>query len=191
MSSPKNGPRRAEASGKTKETEITVEMNLDGNGRADIETGIAFFNHVLKNLAVFSLFDLRLRAKGDLEVDTHHTVEDTGIILGEAFRQALGGREQIGRLGHCFIPFDETLVRVSLDVSGRPYFHFSCPKSLAFEAVDFLRAFAHHSMITLSVDVIRGENEHHIIEAIFKGLGYSLRQAVQRDPRIQGVLSSK
>ncbi len=191
MSSAKSQLRKAVASRKTKETEIRVEIDLDGNGAAAIETGIGFFDHLLENLVAFSRFDLRLRAKGDLEVDAHHTVEDTGIVLGEALRQALGGREQIGRLGHCSIPFDETLVCVSLDISGRPYFHFSCPKSLTFEAVDFLRAFAHHAMITLSVEVRRGENDHHIIEAIFKGLGDSLRQAVRRDPRIEGVLSTK
>lgn len=191
MSSAKNEQRKAEAFRKTKETEIRTDLNLDGNGKANIETGIPFFDHLLKNFTTFSLFNLNLKAAGDLEVDAHHTVEDTGIALGEAFRLALGEREQICRLGFCYVPFDETLVRVSLDISGRPSFHFSCPKSLAFEAVDFLRAFAHHSMVTLSVEVIRGENNHHIAEAIFKGLGYSLRQATRIDPRIEGVPSTK
>jgi len=191
MNSATNQERKAKFFRKTKETEVKVEVNLDGNGSADIRTGVPFFDHLLKNFVMFSLFSLSVKAKGDLEVDTHHTLEDTGMVLGEAFRQALGEKRQIGRLGFCYIPFDETLVRISLDISGRPYFYFSSPKSLAFEAVEFMRAFAHHSLITLNVEVLRGENEHHIIEGIFKGLGYALRQAIQKDPRIKGVASIK
>jgi len=191
MNYAKNKQRKAEAFRKTKETEISVELNLDGKGNADVKTGIPFFDHLLENFAVFSLFNLNLRAKGDLEVDAHHTIEDTGLVLGDAFRLALRSRDQIGRFGFCYVPFEETLARISLDVSGRPYFYFSCPKSLAFEAADFLRAFTHQALITLHVEVVRGESDHHIIEAIFKGLGHSLRQATRIEPGIEGILSTK
>jgi len=191
MNSEESRNRTAEFSRETNETEARVKINLDGKGKSEIDTGIGFFNHLLENFAVFALFDLTIQVKGDLEVNSHHTIEDSGIALGKALRKALGNGEKIARLGFCFVPLDETLVRVCLDISGRPYLDFTSPKKLAFEAVDFLRGFVNHSLITLSVEVTKGENEHHICEAIFKGLGYSLRQALAIEPRIEGVLSAK
>ncbi len=189
MSSKNN--RRAEYFYKTKESEVFVEINLDGNGNVQIETGIPFFNHLLENMAIFALFDLRINSIEKKGIDFHHVIEDTGIALGEALKIAVGERREISRLGFCYVPLDETLVRISVDISGRAFLLLESPTDLKFETIDFLRAFTSHSFITAHIDVIRGENEHHINEAIFKGLGYSLRKGLAIDKKIKGVLSSK
>ena len=183
--------REGEYNYKTKETQVKVKINLDGNGFSNVKTGIGIFDHLLKNFSKFSLFDLTISVNGDLEVGEHHTIEDTGIALGEAIKIAIGNKEKINRIGFCYIPLDDTLVRVCIDVSGRAFLDFHMNKNLKFETIEFLRAFSNHSMITLHVDVLKGENEHHINEAIFKALGYSLRKAVKEEKRIKGVLSTK
>lgn len=183
----------------TAETRVTVELTLDGIGRAAVETGVPFFDHLLTALVRHAGFDLVLRAAGDLKVDPHHTVEDAGIVLGQAFRQALGSGEGIARYASIHLPMDEALVLVALDVSGRPFLQFgvafptdrvgSFPVDLVEEA---LRAFATHAAVTLHVDLVRGRNAHHITEAVFKGLGVVLGRAaavVGRDvPSTKGVL---
>lgn len=176
---------------KTKETEVFVEINIDGSGKTEINTGIGFFDHLLENMAIFGLLDLKVNAIDNKVIDHHHVVEDTGIALGEALKIAVGSRDGISRIGFCYIPLDETLVRVSLDLSGRAFLFLNSRKNLKFETFDFLRAFVSHSFITLHIDIIRGENEHHLNEAIFKGLGLSLRKGLEFDKRIKGVLSSK
>ena len=182
----------------TGETAITVSLNLDGSGQAKVTTGIGFFDHMLILLGKHGLFDLTVDARGDLEVDGHHTVEDTGIVLGQVLAKALGDKAGIKRYGTAFVPMDEALAMVSLDISGRPY--------LVFEAIlpneqvgqfdsqlteEFLRAVCVHAGITLHVRLLTGKNTHHIIEAIFKALGQALDEATRRDERIQGVMSSK
>ncbi len=183
--------RRANYYYKTKETEVTVEINLDGSGKTQVETGINFFNHLLENMAIFALFDLKLNSTDKKEIDSHHLIEDTGIAMGEAMKLAIGDRKSIERLGFCYIPLDETLVRISVDISGRAFLSFESPLEIKFETIDFLRALTTHSFITVHVDIIRGKNEHHINEAIFKGIGYSLRMALSINKKIKGVLSSK
>lgn len=182
----------------TGETAITVSLNLDGSGQARVATGIGFFDHMLILFSKHGLFDLQVDARGDLEVDGHHTVEDTGIVLGQVLAKALGDKAGIKRYGTAFVPMDEALAMVSLDISGRPY--------LVFEAVlpservgqfdselteEFLRALCVHAGLTLHVRLLAGKNTHHIIEAIFKALGRALAEATGRDERIQGVMSSK
>lgn len=189
MSSKNN--RRAEYFYKTKESEVFVEINLDGSGKVQIETWIPFFNHFLENMAIFALFDLKINSIEKKGIDLHHVVEDTGIALGEALKIAVGERIGIRRLGFCYVPLDEALVRVSVDISGRAFLLLESLSGLKFETIDFLRAFTSHSFITVHIDVIRGENEHHINEAIFKGLGYSLRKGLAIDKKIKEVLSSK
>ncbi len=191
MKSNKNFSRFANNKFRTKETEIEVEINLDGNGKADIETGNGFFNHLLENMAVFSCFDLYLRAKEIKKIDFHHVIEDTGIALGEALRMAISDRKGIERIGFCCIPMDDALIRIALDISGRASFFYNSPIKLSFEIWEFLRALTSHAFITLHVDILKGENEHHIHEAIFKGLGLCLRKALTRNKLIKGVLSSK
>ncbi|HWR45472.1 imidazoleglycerol-phosphate dehydratase HisB [Sporomusa sp.] len=182
----------------TGETAITVSINLDGCGQAQVATGIGFFDHMLILLSKHGLFDLSVTAKGDLYVDGHHTVEDAGIVLGQALAKALGDKAGIKRYGTAFVPMDEALAMVSLDISGRPY--------LVFDAVmpseqvgqfdselteEFLRALSVHAGLTLHVRLLSGKNTHHIIEAIFKALGRALDEATRKDERIQGVMSSK
>lgn len=176
--------RESNISRKTKETDIQADLKLDGSGQADIATGIGFFDHMLTAFTVHGGFDLKLCAKGDLEVDGHHTVEDTGIVLGAAFQKALGDRAGIARYGSFFIPMDEALVLCVLDISGRPYLQFDDPLGNqtvgGFDAClteEFLRAFAFNAGITLHVRVITGKNAHHIIEAIFKALAHALAAA--------------
>jgi len=190
--------RTATISRQTKETDISVTLNLDGTGQASIETGIGFFDHMLNSLARTSLFDLTVQAKGDLHVDQHHTIEDVGIVLGQAFAQAVGERRGIRRFASAFVPMDEALARVALDISGRGFLVFEgiIPDNptLSFDTQmveEFFRAFAANGWLTLHVAVLSGKNTHHIIEAIFKAAGLALRQAVEIDPRIQGVLSTK
>jgi len=182
----------------TNETDISLKLLVDGSGQTDIQTGVPFMDHMLTLLTVHGFFDLNISARGDTEVDDHHTVEDLGICLGQALKEALAGGIGIKRYGDAAVPMDETLVRVTLDISNRPFLQYqvviSETKTGSFDtclAKEFLRAFVLHAGITLHVDMIRGENAHHIIEAIFKALGKALDQATTIDKRIIGVMSSK
>ena len=182
----------------TKETEISLEINLDGRGDYDIDTGIGFFDHMLEGFARHGFFDLVLRVNGDINVDSHHTVEDTGIALGEAFRKALGDKEGITRFGSAILPMDDALVLVSLDFSNRPYLCFEAalpsPTLGSFETEtvrEFFLGFVNGAGINLHIRQMAGENTHHIIEAMFKAFAKSLDQAVRVDERIEGVLSTK
>ena len=183
----------------TKETQVECELNLDGEGKASVNTGIGFFNHMLELLAFHSGMNLYLRADGDLDVDDHHTIEDCGILLGKVMRKALGDRAGIARYGSFTLPMDETLASVDLDISGRPYLVFNCEFKrdqigmMATETVEeFLRAFAFQAGITLHVNVHYGNNDHHKAEAIFKALGRALRAAVKvsgdKIPSTKGML---
>lgn len=190
--------RSGKVSRKTKETEIDLELQLDGIGSAVIETGVGFIDHMLTLLTVHGFFDLTIKARGDIHVDDHHTVEDLGICLGMAFKEALGDMGGIKRYGNSFVPMDETLVRVCMDFSNRPYLHFDVnipdQKVGTFDTSltkEFLRAFSLHCGLTLHVDLLHGENTHHIIEAVFKALGKALSEAVTIDSRVKGQLSSK
>ena len=182
----------------TKETSINLDLSLDGTGNIDINTGVPFFDHMLALLAVHGFFDLTLKASGDTEIDDHHTVEDIGICLGQAFKEALGDFSSISRYGHFSLPMDETLARVTMDFSNRPFLHYDVvaldQKTGTFDTTmvqEFLRAFAFNCGLTLHVEVKYGINTHHIIEAIFKALGRTLDQATSIDSRVQGTLSSK
>ena len=182
----------------TRETAIRLELALDGQGKANIQCGVGFMEHMLTLLAVHGFFDLNVQAKGDLHVDAHHTVEDLGICLGQAFAQALGDKSGISRYGHAYVPMDETLARVCLDFSNRPFLHYDVTLSQEkigdFDAClvkEFLRAFALHAGCTLHVDLLHGENSHHIVEAVFKALGRALKAAVQALAGLTGQLSSK
>ena len=190
--------RRAEIERKTAETQISIKLNLDGEGTCDIATGIGFLDHMLTLLAKHSFMDLTVKAKGDLEVDSHHTVEDIGIVLGEALREALGDKAGIHRYGNCFIPMDETLAQVCLDFSGRPFLVFDAeiPKIQlgnydAEMTEEFFRAVVVHCGLTLHIRVLYGSNVHHIIEAIFKAFARAVAEAAAVDPRVKGVMSSK
>jgi imidazoleglycerol-phosphate dehydratase len=190
--------REAVVKRKTKETEVTVELNLDGQGRYEIETGLPFFNHMLELFSRHGLFNLKVLAQGDIEVDAHHTVEDVGICLGCALTEALGDKRGINRYGSMFTPMDESLVLVALDLSGRPYFAYDggpVGESIAgFDSglvPEFLRALVNNARMTLHVRVLSGGDTHHTIEAVFKGFGMALRQAVSLDPRTTAVPSTK
>lgn len=191
--------RSAASNRVTKETSIAANICFEGCGNADINTGIGFFDHMLTLFAFHSGFDIRVQAKGDLEVCDHHTVEDIGIILGDLIKEALGDKRGITRYGNFVLPMDETLAQVSLDISGRPYLVYHCELkrdtigSFSCEMVsEFLRAFANHAGITLHVNVYYGENDHHKVEAIFKALGRAMKQAVTIEsdqlPSSKGVL---
>ncbi len=191
------GRRKGIVSRKTAETDIRLELVVDGKGRHTINSGVPFLNHMLTLFAVHGFFDLDLEAKGDTDVDDHHTVEDIGICLGQAFSQALDGKGGIRRYASCYLPMDETLIRVVVDISNRPFVHYNVPvpdqKLGTFDtnlAKEFCRAFAQHAGITLHVDLIHGDNSHHIIEAMFKGLARAVNEATQA-LAISGVLSSK
>lgn len=182
--------RRAKIERKTKETEITAEVNLDGTGIYKISTGIGFLDHMMEQLSRHSLIDLHLTAKGDLHIDYHHTTEDTGIVIGEAVSKALGERAGITRYGHAYIPMDETLSRVAIDFSGRPYFiwkvEFSKPKLGEMDTElfrEWFQAFAFAAGATLHVENLYGVNNHHIVESCYKGLARALRVAMEIDPR--------
>lgn len=190
--------RQAEITRKTAETKIAVRFNADGGGEANVDTGIGFFDHMLILLAKHGLFDMTVECKGDLVVDGHHTVEDIGIALGQAIRGALGDKAGIRRYGTSFVPMDEALARVSLDISGRPYLVYEvgelAPMIGTFDSQlteEFLRALSVHAGLTLHVTLLHGKNAHHIVEAICKALGRALGEAVRIDPRIQGVMSTK
>ena len=190
--------RRASVTRTTKETDISLTLSIEGSGRADVETGVSFLNHMLESFARHGFFDLDVRARGDLHVDQHHTVEDVGLTLGQALREALGDKAGIRRFGEAACPLDEALVRVVVDLSGRPYFVYDCKIEQArvgdFDTMlvhDFLLALATQVGMNLHVDLVRGRNPHHIIEASFKALARAMDQATQVDPRVSGVLSTK
>ncbi len=190
--------RRAEIARKTRETEIHLAIDLDGEGRAEVSTGIGFLDHMLNLLARHSLIDLTVECQGDLHVDGHHTTEDIGICLGQAIDEALGNRAGIRRYGHSILPMDETLVTVALDLGGRPYWSWEVtmptPRVGDFDselAADFWQAVATQARMNLHVLLHRGRNTHHIIEAIFKSAARALREAVELDPRSTGVPSTK
>jgi imidazoleglycerol-phosphate dehydratase len=191
--------RKAKQRRKTTETDIALELNLDGTGEYAIETSIPFMDHMLSLMCKHGLMDMRLRARGDIEIDYHHTVEDMGIVLGKALKEALKGMKGIRRYGSASVPMDEALANVSLDISGRPYLLYSValPKRSrirSFDAdlvQDFLQAMASSAGLTLHVSVPYGRNAHHILEAVFKALGRALREAVSLDPRVRGVPSTK
>jgi imidazoleglycerol-phosphate dehydratase len=183
---------------KTKETEISVELDLDGTGEYDISTGIPFFDHMLESFARHGLFDLRLRAKGDRDVDTHHTIEDVGISLGQALKEALGTTEGIRRYGFFVLPMAEAKVDVAIDVSNRPYlvYRVECSNDRIEKfdvslTEDFLYAFSQNAGLDLHVELRYGKSPHHIVEAVFKGLARALRVAVERDPRVVGLPTVK
>ena len=190
--------RTAKASRKTKETEIAVELDLDGSGTTEIETGIPFFNHMLEIFARHGLFDLKLQAKGDIEVDFHHTVEDVGLAMGQAFKEALRDKQGICRFGEASVPLDETLAHVVVDLSGRPYLSYNVrirPGRVGNFDTDlpheFFQAYANQLGMNLHINVSQGENPHHIIEACFKALARAMERATRIDQRIRGVLSTK
>jgi len=190
--------RKAIIERKTRETQIRVELNVDGHGTYQIETGLPFFNHMLELFAKHSLLDLNLRAEGDLEVDHHHTVEDVGLALGDALNQALGERKGIERYGFSLLPMDETLSRVALDLGGRPYLVLQMAnkkkKILDFELSllgEFLRAFVTQARMNLHIHQLYGADAHHAWESVFKGLARALKMACRHDPRVKGVPSSK
>lgn len=189
--------REASIERKTKETMIKIKWDLDGEGRYSISTGMPFFNHMLELFSRHGFFNLDIEAQGDLDIDYHHTVEDIGIALGQSLRQALPGFEGITRYGHAMVPMDEALCLVSIDMSGRPAFVFKgrlTGKVGAFDAQlvkEFLQGFVHEAKIALHINLFYGENLHHKVEAVFKAFGRALRDAVARDDRVQGALSTK
>ncbi len=190
--------RQARIERSTKETQIVLQLNLDGTGLSKVETGIPFFAHMLEAWARHGLIDLNVEARGDLDVDLHHTVEDLGICLGKAFKEALGDKKGIVRYGASFLPMDEALLHAAVDISGRPYLVFNVPvertriSNFDLDLLkDFFRAFAFNAEITLHVTMHYGENLHHIAEAVFKAVGRALAEATRLDPRVAGVLSTK
>jgi imidazoleglycerol-phosphate dehydratase len=190
-------PRTARVDRKTAETTISVEVNLDGTGRAVLATGVPFLDHMLDQLARHAQVDLDVAAKGDLHIDAHHTVEDIGITLGQAVRQALGDKAGIVRYGHAYVPLDEALSRVVIDLSGRPGLEFHVPFTRAmigtFDvdlAHEFFQGFVNHALVTLHVDNLRGDNAHHQAETVFKAFARAMRMAVARDARAAGVIPS-
>ncbi len=189
--------RIAEITRRTQETEVEIRLNLDGTGKSEIATGIGFFDHMLEQIARHGLVDLVVKAKGDLDVDGHHTVEDVGITLGDALLRALGDKKGIRRYGFAYVPLDEALSRVVLDLSGRPGLvfeaSFTAPMvgGLDTQLVrEFFQGFANHGEVTLHIDNLRGVNAHHQAETIFKAFGRALRMAVEPDPRMTGVIPS-
>jgi imidazoleglycerol-phosphate dehydratase len=190
--------RIAKSSRKTAETKIDLSINLDGEGSSDIKTGIPFFDHMLTLFSKHGLFDLKLSVDGDIDVDFHHTIEDTGIVLGECMREALGTKEGIRRYGCAHLPMDETLARVVVDLSNRPHLEFRAPAgtpsapNMPFSLVEeFCRALASNLRANIHVEVLYGRDGHHVAEAIFKGLARALREACEKDARVKGIPSTK
>jgi imidazoleglycerol-phosphate dehydratase len=190
--------RQATVSRQTLETQIEVSVSLDGTGHHELHIGIPFLEHMLEQVARHGVLDLRIHADGDLHIDAHHTVEDVGITLGQALTQALGDKQGIRRYGHAYVPLDEALSRVVLDISGRPglEYHVSFPRAhIGVFDVDLLHEFfqglVNHAQLTLHIDALRGRNAHHIAETMFKAFGRALRMAVEPDPRMQGTPSTK
>lgn len=189
--------RTASVTRDTLETQITACVNLDGTGKASLDTGISFLEHMLDQIARHGLIDLEIKANGDLHIDDHHTVEDIGITLGQAIAQALGDKKGILRYGHAYVPLDEALSRVVIDFSGRPGIEYrvNYPRARIGQfdvdlLHEFFQGFANHAMVTLHIDNLSGKNSHHIAETIFKAFGRALRMAVSRDERMQGVIPS-
>jgi len=190
--------RQASITRSTKETQISLSLNLDGSGKAELNSSIPFLDHMLEQISRHGLIDLTVNAKGDREIDDHHTVEDIGICLGEALHEALGDKAGVRRYGHAYVPLDEALSRVVLDLSGRPglEYHIDFPKERVgdFDVdlfKEFFQAVSNHGKISLHIDSIRGVNNHHIIETVFKAFGRALRMAVEPDPRQSGIPSTK
>jgi imidazoleglycerol-phosphate dehydratase len=190
-------PRTARIDRRTAETQITVEVDLDGSGRADLATGVPFLDHMLDQLARHGMVDLTVRAKGDLHIDAHHTVEDIGITLGQAVAQALGDKKGLTRYGHAYVPLDEALSRVVIDLSGRPGLEFHVPFVRAMIGTfdvdlthEFFQGFVNHALVTLHVDNLRGQNAHHQAETVFKAFARALRMAIAPDPAAAGVVPS-
>ncbi len=192
--------RKAMIKRKTTETDIQIELAVDGKGASKVDTGIPFLDHMLTLFAKHGLFDLKLKARGDLEVDIHHTNEDIGIALGQALAKALGNKKGIRRYGSFAVPMDETLIRVTLDISGRPSLYVTKSKGVRLtrqpqytfeDAVDFLRSFCQHSGINMHIGILAGEDTHHIIEGMFKGIAKTLDMATLIDPRVRGIPSTK
>ncbi|PAW70219.1 MAG: imidazoleglycerol-phosphate dehydratase [Verrucomicrobiia bacterium Tous-C5FEB] len=193
-----SSPRSAKRNRKTTETQIDLSILIDGSGESTIDTGAPFFDHMLTLFSKHGLFDLNVRTVGDIEVDMHHTVEDTGIVLGDCLREALGGKEGIRRYGCAYLPMDETLARVVVDLSNRPHLEFRAPAgtpsapNMPFTLVEeFCRALASNLRANIHVELLYGRDGHHIAEAIFKGLARALRDACEIDPRVKGVPSTK
>lgn len=189
--------RTASVARDTLETQIVVELNLDGTGAVEFDTGIPFLEHMLDQIARHGLIDIKVIAKGDLHIDDHHTVEDIGITFGQAFAKAVGDKKGIRRYGHAYVPLDEALSRVVLDISGRPGLEFNVPfvrSAVGGFDVDlfheFFQGFINHALVTLHVDCLRGENAHHQIETVFKAFGRALRMSLEHDPRMSGVMPS-
>jgi imidazoleglycerol-phosphate dehydratase len=189
--------RTAHVKRDTLETQIEVSLNLDGSGKADLETGVPFLEHMLEQVARHGLMDISIVAKGDLHIDAHHTVEDIGITLGQAFEQALADKQGIRRYGHAYVPLDEALSRVVLDFSGRPGLEYGVSFARArigdFDVDllhEFFQGFVNHARVTLHLDCLRGENAHHIAETLFKAFGRALRMAAEADPRMAGMMPS-
>ena len=194
---PSTTPRRAEIKRATKETEISVSVDLDGSGKFDVSTGVGFFDHMLEQLSRHSLIDMTVRAKGDLHIDDHHTVEDVGITLGQAFAKAVGDKKGMTRYGHSYVPLDEALSRVVIDFSGRPGLTMNVPYTRAVVGKfdvdlfqEFFQGFVNHALVTLHIDNLRGTNTHHQIETVFKAFGRALRMAIELDPRMAGQMPS-
>lgn len=190
--------RTAKLTRKTKETDVHIELKVDGNGVSQVDTGIGFFDHMLINFAKHGFFDLKLIVKGDLHVDAHHTVEDTGIVLGQAIKKALGDKKSIKRYGSVILPMDETLLLCAIDLSGRPFLNYNV--SFTTERVgyldtelvkEFFYALSYNAGMNLHIKQLDGENNHHIMEAIFKAFAKALDEAVSAEPRAQGILSTK
>ncbi len=189
--------RRAEVSRDTLETRIKAEIDLDGTGRSSFQTGVPFFEHMLDQVARHGLIDLNIVAEGDLHIDAHHTVEDVGITLGQAFSRALGDKKGIRRYGHAYVPLDEALSRVVIDFSGRPglEYHVTYPRARIGEfdvdlIHEFFQGFVNHAQATVHIDNLRGHNAHHVAETIFKAFGRAVRSAIEPDPRMQGMTPS-
>jgi imidazoleglycerol-phosphate dehydratase len=189
--------RSAKVTRNTLETQISVELNLDGSGKASFETGLPFLDHMLDQIARHGLLDISVVAQGDLHIDAHHTVEDLGITLGQAFAQAVGDKKGLTRYGHAYVPLDEALSRVVLDLSGRPGLVFNCEfvrgNIGAFDVDlfhEFFQGFVNHALVTLHIDNLAGSNAHHQAETIFKAFGRALRMAIEVDPRMAGMMPS-
>ncbi len=189
--------RRAQVKRDTKETQIEISLNLDGTGASTLQTGLPFLDHMLDQVARHGLIDLEIRASGDLEIDAHHTVEDTGIVLGQAIAQALGDKKGVNRYGHAYVPLDEALSRVVIDFSGRPGLEYrvTYPRARVGDfdvdlIHEFFQGFVNSAAATLHIDSLRGVNAHHVAETVFKAFGRAVRMAVAKDPHIKGVLPS-